>query len=451
MRLMAGPSVAAASATSIQLHRIEKTRRLTEMFADIAKTFPQVARDQRWILTIGGGLLQVPVVNEARALGLRTIVTDRSSTCPAASLADYFVPLNVFDVEAHVKLVLALIALEVNLAGVIVAGIDATITGAIAARAGGLVGVDPLAAFTCKHKPAMRACFHKKGIPTPRWSEVQSESDVEYAIREVGFPCIVKNTDSSASRGTRRFFHRPERMDEFYQAVEQGRQVSTSKTALVEELLCGPEQTVETLFDVEGHFWPCFITDRLFQDDGPRALETGLEHPTRLDADTQKLLYETVRSAAEALGIRVGAAKADTMLTKDGPRILEMTTRLSGGFDCQYLVPAATGKNVIRAALLTSLGDPLDPADLIDRKHRFGVTGSVWPRPGRICAISGVEEARTLPGVEGVFLRSQTGDEVRQYEDCAARMCFVIASGRTREEARAALQRGLNTIQIKTC
>jgi biotin carboxylase len=207
---------------------------------------------------------------------------------------------------------------------------------------------------------------------------------------------------------------------------------------------------VETLLDVEGHFWPCFITDRLFQDDGPRALESGLEHPTRLDGETQKLLYDTVRRAAEALGIRVGAAKADTMLTKDGPRILEMTTRLSGGFDCQYLVPAATGKNIVRAALLTSLGERLDPADLEDRKHRFGVTGSIWPPPGRISAISGVEEARKLPGVESVFLRCQLGDEVREYEDCATRVCFVIASGQTREAAQAALQRGLNTIRIET-
>jgi biotin carboxylase len=420
------------------------------MFAEIALTFPQAAKGQRWILIIGGGLLQVPVVQEARALGLKTVVTDLSPSCPGASQADYFLPLNVFDVEAHVKLVLTLQALEVNLAGVIVAGIDATITGATAARAAGLVGVDPLAAFTCKHKPAMRACLQRKGIPTPRWAEVRTASDTERAMRDVGFPCIVKNTDSSASRGTQRFFQKPERREEFYEAVEQARQVSTSKTALVEELLRGPEQTVETLFDIQGRFWPCFTTDRLFQDDGPCALETGLEHPTRLDADAQKLLYETVRCAAEALGIRVGAAKADTMLTKDGPRIIEMTTRLSGGFDCQYLVPAATGKNVIRAALLTSLGEPLDPADLQDRKHRFGVTGSVWPRPGSIYAISGVEETRSLPGVEGVFLRCQPGDQVREYKDCAARVCFVVASGSTREEARATLQRGLNTIRIET-
>src|SRR5205807_10036557 len=141
----------------------------------------------------------------------------------------------------------------------------------------------------------------------------------------------------------------------------------------------------------------------------------------------------------EVLDIGIGAAKADTMLTPDGPRIIEMTTRLSGGFDCQVLVPAATGKNVLRAALRTAIGEEIDPADLEDRRHRVAVSGSPWPPPGTIRAIHGIEDARTLPGIEDVILRRQVGDEVTGYEDCAARVCFVIASGTTRDEARASL------------
>ncbi|MFB3917621.1 MAG: ATP-grasp domain-containing protein [Terriglobales bacterium] len=420
------------------------------MYLEIAKSFPLADRNRRWILVVGGGLLQMPVLEEARKMGLKTIVTDLSPTCACAQAADYFLPIDVFDVKGHVRLVLTLRALNVNICGVMVAGIDATITGAIVARTLGLPGVDPLAAFLCKHKPAMRARLQSAGLPVPRWAEVETSADVEEALREVGFPCIVKNTDSSASRGTKRFFARPSNMEEFFRAVEDAREVSASKTALIEELWRGPEQTVETLFDISHRFWPCFITDRLFADDGPNALEIGLEHPTRLDAATQQSLYEAVRQAAEVLGITVGAAKADTILTKDGPRIIEMTTRLSGGFDCQYLVPAATGKNIIRAALLTCLGKPVDPLDLQDWKHRFAVSGSVWPGPGVVRRISGIEEARALPGIEGVFLRCKPGDEVRDYKDCAARVCFVIASDHTREGARQKLDRSLNTIRIET-
>jgi len=211
---------------------------------------PRAGDGRRWILIVGGGVLQVPLVREARALDLATIVTDRSPSCPCAPLADCFLPLDVFDVGRHVELVLALRQRRVDLAGVLVAGIDATVTGAVSARAVGLPGVDPLAAYTCKHKPAMRELFARHGLPVPRWAEVANAAEVERAVDRIGFPCIVKNTDSSASRGTRKFFARPERMADLHEAVEKAIAVSRSRTALIEELWCGPEFTVETLFDV---------------------------------------------------------------------------------------------------------------------------------------------------------------------------------------------------------
>lgn len=420
------------------------------LYFTVSKTFPFSKREQQWILIIGGGLLQVPVVYESKNLRLKTIVTDLSLDCPCRYICDYFLPIDVFDIQQHVQLVLVLKRFKVNLAGIIVAGIDAAVTGAIAARVAGLTGVDPLAAFTCKHKPAMRRVFEKVGIPVPKWQEVSSEKDIKEAIKRIGFPCIIKNTDNSASRGTRKFFQEPNDKMALIRAVENAKSMSMSKTALIEELWQGSEQTVETIFDINGKFWPCFITDRIFKKRSLYALETGLRHPTILSKKIQQHLYEMVNSAANILGIKVGAAKADTMLTKDGPRILEMTTRLSGGFDCQYLVPAATGKNVIRAAILTALGCPIDPDDLIDHRHKFAVSDSVWPSPGKIKKIYGLRETRKYPGIEAIFIRCKVGDNVQSYDDCARRICFVIASGETRQKAKESLKKALSKIRIET-
>ncbi len=84
------------------------------------------------------------------------------------------------------------------------------------------------------------------------------------------------------------------------------------------------------------------------------------------------------------------------MLTKNGPRIIEMTCRLSGGFDSQYLVPAATGKNVLKVAILIALGKPFPKNLLIDKKQKVGVTGSIWPKPGKILNIKGKSKSSWL-------------------------------------------------------
>ena len=118
-------------------------------------------------------------------------------------------------------------------------------------------------------------------------------------------------------------------------------------------------------------------------------------------------MYQIAEDVARALGITLGAAKYDFILTPEGPRIIEMTVRLSGGFDCQYLVPAATGKNVLRAAILTALGRPF-PADLLqDHLKKTGLSRSLWPKPGFISAIRNVDRARAIPGVETIVMRSQ--------------------------------------------
>jgi len=188
----------------------------------------------------------------------------------------------------------------------------------------------------------------------------------------------VKNTDSSGSRGIKIF--KKGRVAEIKRAVEGAMKVSRSRLALIEELWEGEEFTVETLFDVDGKFHPCFITDRVFDKESDFSMELGLRNPTNLPVKVQKQMYKLTRRVAKDIGIKIGAAKIDMMLTKEGPRIIEMTTRLSGGFDCQYLVPAATGINVMKAAILTALGKRFLSEELLtNKKKRVGLTGSIWP------------------------------------------------------------------------
>jgi biotin carboxylase len=400
------------------------------------------------LLIIGGGLLQVPNVEEARKLGLRTIVTDLNTDCACASLADDFHAIDIFDVGRHVELVLELQRRGRPLRGVFAAGIDATLTAAMAADVARLPGASPRAAYVTHQKHIAREELATAGVPVPRFAAVASLAEATKAASRIGYPLIVKNIDGSASRGTMKLFERDDRA--LGEAVEAARQASSNGMALMEQLMFGSEHTVETLFDVNGRFWPCFITDRLFDTSGPWALETGLEHPTRVAPPVQEEMYAMMRRAADVVGIDVGPAKGDLMLTSEGPRIIEMTTRLSGGFDCQYLVPAATGKNVIRAAITTAIGQPLDPADLQPKLDRFAASASPWPEPGTIEAIEGLAEARAIPGVQHVFMRAQVGDVVKPYKDCAARVAFIIATGSSREAANGAARAAAERIQFHT-
>lgn len=405
--------------------------------------------DKSYFWIIGGGQMQMPLIEEASRLGMHSIVTDLNPQCVCSPLADKFFVLDIFDIKGHLRLAEQLIKKNIKIRGVLAAGIDAPETMARLAQHMQLPGVKPEIAQLVHHKANFRKRLEELGYPVPRYVSFSREQlhELPFLANSIGYPLIIKNTDSSGSRGTR-IFHEANPLV-MLEVAQTAITVSKSGTALIESCWEGSEHTVETLFDVRGQFHPCFITDRNFEKSDGYALETGLRHPSMLPEATQQEMYAIACSVATDLGVTIGAAKFDFMVTPAGPRIIEMTVRLSGGFDCQYLVPAATGKAVLRAAILTAIGEDFDASMLTDRLNRVGVTGSLWPKPGRITAISGVDEARQLPGVEKIFFRYAPGDIVEPYVDCTRRVCFIVTTGADEAEALDNLRRAEATIKIQ--
>jgi biotin carboxylase len=293
------------------------------------------------------------------------------------------------------------------------------------------------------NKEIFRERMKSMGIPVPKFQTVTKSNlcHLKNIIGEIGYPLIVKNTSSSGSRGTK-IFRSPD-FDGIKKIVKEAIAVSRSGIALIESLWEGSEHTVETLFDSDGKFHRCFITDRAFDKSLGFALETGLVHPSRLNSSQQDEMYLLAEKFSKKIGISIGAAKFDMMQTADGPRIIEMTVRLSGGFDCQYLVPAATGKNILKAAILTATGNIFDSNLLKDTKKRVAISESLWPSPGKIIKIEGIDKAKELNGFEFIYFRYDVGDTVVPYRDCTNRVCFIIVSGNDYDEAQE------NMVQIK--
>ena len=397
------------------------------------------------ILIVCGGLLQVPAVEIAHGLGLKVVMTDANPRAAAMALADEPVTLDTFDADGHRRLVDDL-KRRYRLRGVFAEGADVEVTVATAAAHAGLPGIPVEAARNTKNKVRTRQALDRAGIPNPPWAEVRTLDEATKAAERIGFPLMAKAVDNSASRGTSRV----DRVGQLAAAIESAKSASTTGTALLEGCFIGEEQSVETLWDAEGRVHRLNIVDRPFDRSQGYAIELGHVNPTALGPAEQEALFALTEQAAQATGVRFGAFKADTIWTKDGPRIIEVTARLSGGFDCQYTTPLSSGRSFIRAAMCLSVGRPIDPADLTHRYHRHAAAWVAFPPPGRIVSLGSVDDVKALPGVAEVILRVDRGDVIQPYHDCGARPAFVIAVGDTREQAMARAQAGADALKIET-
>ena len=401
-----------------------------------------------WI--IGGGQLQIPVIEEVRNLGLKVIISDLNKNCICSGLCDLFFEIDIFDVEKHIHQAKKLIESGIEIIGVIAAGIDAPITASSLSKSIGLPYVDIDLVKQIHNKNLFRNLLKKHGFRTPIFFEVNADNINDYSNlkKDMPYPFIIKNSNSSASRGTKIFYEAD--IDDEVLTLKKAMACSRSKIALVESLWLGTEHTVETIIDTNGVFYKCFITDRSFDYSSGTPIETGLIHPSRLNASIQTQMFELAESICKKINLNFGAAKFDMIVSADGEiNVIEMTTRLSGGFDCQYLVPIATGKNVLKAALLVYMGKMIDPSLLLPKYNLVTISNSLWPERGILKKIHGLHKLSKIPGFEKIFFRYTEGDFIDDYTDCSKRFCFIINSGKTLEEALISFEQTRSSLRIE--
>lgn len=394
------------------------------------------------VIIVGAGIMQIPAILTAKDMGFHVVATDMNPKAEGFAYADQSVVLNTKDIQGHIKFAVEN-QKKLNIVGVF-AGADVARTVAGITNALGLPGISEETALVSNNKWLMKQRWMKDGVPTPKAMEVKSFSEAKAAVAEIGLPCMVKAIDNAASRGTRKL----EEMVDLEEAFEDACKNSTMGTAIIEEFVTGTEQSVETVA-FEGKQYRFGIVDRHY-DMLPLPIETGHTNPTRLPKEIQEEIYKVVKMASDSLGITWGPAKADMILTWKGPMILEMPARLSGGFHSQYTTPLSSGMDPIRFVLSMATGRGLDIEAHKAKFDHVAVCKAIFPGPGRVVSISGVEEAENIPGVDKIFMIAKVGDVIRPYSNCADRVCYVIAHGKDFDEADHIFNSVNETVKIKT-
>lgn len=306
------------------------------------------------VILPGGGVLHTYAVREALALGLTPIVTDRDPDCPCAKIPGVeFHQIDCYDDDWHANF--AKDQPEIELTGAFCGGADTHVVVAAIHEAMDWTWrwVSRKTAETCKDKLKAKEALLAAGVPTANFAGRAALCSESVAVRAG----IWKPRDKSGSRGVCRHV---------IGDVIPG-------DGVFEELLEGPEQSVEILLFSDRSWCGINVVDRYFSwvDDQP--LEVGHTNPSRRSDSDIQALYSLCAMAAKAVGANVGFFKCDTIWTKDGPKVLECTPRLSGGYDSQLSTPLSSGRNLLRYGLQLACGLKTDDA-LLDGSRRESVT-----------------------------------------------------------------------------
>ncbi|GAA3502833.1 ATP-grasp domain-containing protein [Streptomyces prasinosporus] len=221
----------------------------------------------------------------------------------------------------------------------------------------GLPGPRPEAVENACRKDATRRVLADAGVPGPRFAVHEEWADLARAAREIGYPLVAKPVDLCAGMYVRRVDDE-EQLAAAVRALADfpvnARGQRRAPVVLIEELLDGPEVSVETVSHA-GAVQVIGVTDKSVGG-APAFVETGHMFPADLPAADAEAAEQTALAALEALGLTDGVvAHTEIKLTSAGPRVVEVNPRPAGNRITE-LVRHVTGIDLAAAFVDVALG-----------------------------------------------------------------------------------------------
>jgi biotin carboxylase len=307
----------------------------------------------------------------------------------------------------------------------------------LAARASahlGLRGNDPEAAAAARDKHVMRQRFAAAGVPSPAFRVFHTGDDPRAVAEAVSYPCVIKPTTLSGSRGVMRA-DTPEELVQRWERLCRILSGERCDEVIVEDYVPGVEVALEGLLD-RGRLHVLALFDKPDPLVGPFFEETIYVTPSRLAADAQARIATAAGAAAAALGLAHGPVHAELRWNEQGPWLVEVAGRSIGGL-CSRTLRFGVGDSLEELILRQACGLPLDMAR---EGKAAGVMMVPIPRRGLLRAVHGVGEARAVPLVEGVEITARPGGSLLPLPEGDAYLGFIFARGETPEAVEAALR-----------
>jgi biotin carboxylase len=400
------------------------------------------------LLIISGGIEAVPIIERAGEMGLCVIVADGDEDAPGFEVADESVVVSTYDREAMAD-VAETLARDVPIDGVLSAAADVPQTVAAVAGRLGLQGPSSETAFLATDKLAMKEALKAAGVAVPWFAQVASPEEIKKIIKRMPEKnLVIKPVDSRGARGVARLL--PDVEIEW--AFDQAREQSPSGRVMVEEWLKGRQISTESIY-IDGKIVTPGLSDRNYEyldRYAPYVIENGGDLPAELTSGERSEIDIVLTQAATAMGVERGTIKGDVVVTEDGPFIIELAVRLSGGYFCSHTIPLSMGTDIVGAAIRIALGEKVDIKKYVPQLKGYVSQRFVFPEPGLVSSVDISEDVASDTRIVMSRIYAKPGDRVELVVSHPCRSGMYVAVADTRENAIAAAEMAVEGTCIKT-
>jgi len=318
-----------------------------------------------------------------------------------------------------------------------VIGVDdqTTVTATVIAEALSLQHNSISSVKATRNKYLMRELLRKANVFQPHYIISSIDDDPKIIAQRVKFPCVLKPLILAGSRGVIRANNGAEFVQAFHRVAAILRSLdvvsgSDQRRILVEDFISGTEIALEGLL-VNSRLKVLAIFDKPNPLDGPFFEETIYVSPSRLPQNDQQKITVCVQQAVDALGLLEGPIHAELRINEQGIWMLELAARSIGGY-CSRSLRFTNGPELLsleELILRRALG--METNSFQRESNASGVMMIPIPRAGILKKISGVEEAKAVPGVVDILFTTHIGQQLVPLPEGSSYIGFIFCREQT--------------------
>lgn len=304
----------------------------------------------RKIMILGAGIYQLPLILQAKKMGLYTIVVSRPGNYPGFDAAD-----KVYEVDTKNSQEILAIAQKEEIDGICTTGTDVAVkTIGFVCSHMKLAGIGEEAASVVTNKRRMKEAFVQHGVSTADFEIVQSQEEAKAALERLGFPAVIKAVDNSGSRGVIRVNSMEEVNDAYLQACHY----TDMPYLLIEEFIDALEIGIDA-FVLDHTLCLMLPHDKYVYSSNQVTIPVGHHFPYSCSPKLLEVLTEQMQRAIIATGMNDCPINADVFVKGDQAFVIEVGGR-SGATCIPELISMHCGFNYYEKMIRAALGEHVD-------------------------------------------------------------------------------------------
>lgn len=241
------------------------------------------------------------------------------------------------------------------------------------------------------------------------------------------YPVIIKSSNSTGSKDVLL----AEGAEQAEKHILKLREKNVDEAIIIEEFIEGDQYLVEALIYNSKIHIAGVIEQEITQ--GKRFIITGYGVLVHVPYNMRKELEDVLQSIISKLEIKNGALHLEMRRSKNGWMLIEINPRISGGA-MNKMLKAAYGYNLVEETIKLHVGE--QPSIIPKHQKHIFTQYLIVSDKGILEKVTGKKRARKSPGVVEVYVKPRKGTRLIPPLSMGHRYAYVIAEGRSKEEAK---------------